>query len=117
MGRPSKRTTERLQTVLVALRGGASRKAAAAAGGVDASTLRRWVSDRAAVRQAVAEAEGHCEETLVRVIAACAAGGDWRAAAHLLAVRFPADWSPNVRLRAEVSGPGGEPVKLQHDHS
>lgn len=71
-------------------------------------------------------ARAESKATLVGVLKSCAIGEpifndagevvgrknkDWRAAAHMLACRYPDEWSE--RRRHEHSGPAGKPIEVQ----
>lgn len=72
-GRPAKLTAERAEKILAAARAGVSRDAQAAAGGVDRSTLKRWLAKGReqksgryrAFRAALSRAENEAELRLV----------------------------------------------------
>lgn len=109
-GRPSKLTPEATDRLLSALRAGATRRDAALAAGVTPRTFQRWVARADEPRPPAeyvafvadlerAEAEGR---VALGAIITRAARKDWRAAAHLLAVRDPDNWAK--REKVEHSG-------------
>lgn len=110
MARPSKRTPEREQVILNALRLGNTRTAAAAYAEVDRVNLWRWIEDDATFRNAVEKAEADAEARFVGQIVKAAHDGTWTAAAWWLERRRRADYGKQERV--EVSGPDGGPVRF-----
>lgn len=113
MARPTKRTPQREQAILNALRLGNTRTAAAAFAEVDRVSLWRWVESDAAFRNAVEKAEADAEFRFVSQVASAAADGTWTAAAWWLERRRPNEYARRDRVdsRVEVSGPGGGPIE------
>jgi hypothetical protein len=116
MTRTAKITDEALVgRVLEAIRQGCTMESACSAGPVAKSTVYGWIRrgrlDGAepvfvAFAEAVADAELHAERTLVELWRAqCPT--DWRAAAELLARRFPDRWSPRAYRHHEYVEVGG----------
>ena len=101
VGRPTKRTPEREAIILDALAAGNTRRAAAAAAGVDERTVERWQARSVGFADALRAREAQSEVRLVAMIAR-AAETDWRAAAHLLACRFPESWSQRARVDVQI---------------
>lgn len=100
MGRPSKLTRTVQARIVEALEGGNTRRAAAAAAGVDASTMRRWMkrgedgdTDFRAFCAAVKKAESVCQKRCLDLINSAAAAGKWQAAAWVLERRWPESWA------------------------
>jgi len=101
--------------IVDAIKGGNYYEAAAAAGGVDYATFRRWMvrgEDEddglyRAFRDAVIEAEAEAEVDIVKQWRS-AIPQDWKAARDFLARRQPKRWGP--RERHEHSGPDGGPI-------
>ena len=93
MGRPSKMAIDTQSRVCEAIRLGATRELAAAAAGISASTLYRWLADDGdrylefSDALKAAEAEGALDA--LRCIQAAAGSGKWQAAAWLLERRHP----------------------------
>jgi len=106
MARPSKLTPE-LQERLCALIAttACSLEAAAAAVGVDDSTIKRWrarglIEETGPFRAfcaALSRARARSEAPLAAIVAK-AAQQDWRAAAWILERRFPDTWGAQVNL-------------------
>lgn len=92
MARPSKYTPERVARIVEALEGGNTRRAAAAAGGIDQATFDRWILRYAHFAADVRAAESKAELVHVEAIRHAAADGDWRASAWWLERRYPDDW-------------------------
>ena len=88
MGRRSKATEARIEALLVALRAGNTREAAAGHAGIDRTTLYRWVERDPAVRARVEKAEADAEVRFAAQVAQGAAD-DWHAAAWWLERRRP----------------------------
>lgn len=118
-GRPTKLTREIREKIVEAIRAGAYLETAAALAGIDRVTLHRWLKAGArqkrgelwefcnAVEKALAEAEMDDLYIIKR-----AAQENWQAAAWRLERKFPERWGRKDRLQAEISGPGGEPLKI-----
>lgn len=83
---------ERKQRALQALRGGNTRKAAAAYAGVLRGTFDQWCDDDEEFAQKAKQAEGDAEVLCVAAILNAAKKGDWRAAAWWLEHARPRDW-------------------------
>jgi hypothetical protein len=88
MARPSKKTGERVDTVCMALREGATYVQAAGAAGISHDTLTRWRRDNPEIDAAVQVAEHVAAARWLGCIDR-AADRDWKAAAWLLERRFP----------------------------
>lgn len=101
-GRPSKLTPARRELILEALRQGSTRTAAAAAAGIDKSTLFEWLRIFPIFSDAVKKAEAEAELSSVQTIRKAAAD-TWQAAAWWLERRRPAEWGNShvVRVRLE----------------
>ena len=91
MGRRSKATEARIEALLVALRAGNTREAAAGHAGIVRTTLYRWVESDPALRTRVEKAEADAEVRFEAQVAQ-GAGEDWRAAAWWLEHRRPASY-------------------------
>lgn len=127
-GRPTKRTPECEDAIVLALTKGYTRKAAAAYGGVAYSTMREWEKSFPEFSEALEKAEGHAQTQLIdTIIHASTHGtvttrpdgtviespGAWQAAAWVLERRWPESYS--VRSRVEMSGPDGGPIETTGD--
>lgn len=91
MARRSKVTEARIEALLVALRAGNTREAAAGHAGIDRTTLYRWVTSDPGLRTRVEKAEADAEVRFEAQVAQ-GAGDDWRAAAWWLEHRRPASY-------------------------
>jgi hypothetical protein len=81
MGRRSKASDARIETVLIALRAGNTREAAATHAEIDRTTLHRWIRNDPALRARIEKAEADAEVRYVALISQAAAGEHgWRAA-------------------------------------
>lgn len=99
--RPSlQRGGPREQAVLEALRNGATRQAAAAAGGVSRRTFFRHMERSGAFQHDVALAEDEAERRATSVVYSAAMGGDTKAAMFWLERRRPVEW----RQQTQVDG-------------
>lgn len=118
MARPTKLTPKLADRVLEALRAGVTIEAACSAGPIAPSTFYDWVRrGRTTTRgkfhdfaEAVDMAQLDAERTLVEAWRAHVVD-DWRAAAELLARRFPERWRRPSAV--ELSGPNGGPVAME----
>ena len=79
MARRSKATEARIEALLVALRAGNTRDAAAGHAGIVRTTLYRWLERDPALRTRVEKAEADAEVRFAAQVAR-GAGDDWRAA-------------------------------------
>lgn len=111
-GRTTKRTPEREQALLNALRLGNTRTAAAAYAEVHRDTFYAWMADPT-FSDAVEKAEADAEARFVAQIVQAAKDGTWTAAAWWLERRRGADYGRRDRVDSsvEVSGPGGRPLE------
>ena len=124
MGRPTKRTVECQDAIILALTKGYTRKAAAAYGGVGYSTMRQWELDFPELAEALQKAEGVAQNALMDTIdRASRVGavttrpdgtvieypGAWQAAAWILERRWPRDYGR--RDAVALSGPDGGPIE------
>ena len=96
-----KRSPEREQRVLQALRNGNTRTAAARCAGIEIHTLERWAKRSAQFAQALSRAEAESQVALVAIVRQAAAS-DWRAAAHLLERRWPDEWGRREKIDIDV---------------
>jgi len=97
----SLRTPERAVAVLSAIRMGATRNAAAAAGGMNRMTLWRWVTEDEDMARLVEEAEGNAELRYVSTIQT-AATTTWQAAAWWLERRRPTTYGRKDRMDVSI---------------
>ena len=103
MGRPTSLTPEVERKICASLRAGNYRETAAAAGDVDARSVRRWLERGeqgeepfAAFLSAVQKAEAAAERRLLRAIRK---GVDnWQSKAWIMERRWPAKWGGRVRV-------------------
>jgi len=96
-----KYTLERAERILEAVGAGATLRAAAAAAGIDESTLWRWQQRNAAFAKDLHAREAESEVVLVAIIRR-AAETDWRAAMALLERRWPDTWGRRDRVDLDV---------------
>lgn len=106
-GRHTKKSDARVRLVLEAIRGGNSQKAAAAYAGISDQTLINWLHSDLDFLSAYTRAEADSETELVGFIRN-AAKEDWRAAAHLLACRWPETWSERRRVEIDLRSRAAE---------
>ena len=106
-GRPTKYTPPTVEKILEALRGGNTRRASCAAGGIDQTTFANWLKEYSDFSYAVEKAEGEAELRNLAVIQD-ATKTTWQAAAWWLERKHKAEWSSRV----EQTGSDGSPVKV-----
>ena len=106
-GRPTKYKPETVEKILEALRGGNTRRASCAAGGIDQTTFANWLKEYSDFSYAVEKAEGEAELRNLAVIQD-ATKTTWQAAAWWLERKHKAEWSSRV----EQTGADGAPVKV-----
>lgn len=109
MARPTKRTDQRREAILNALRIGNTLRAAAAYAEISEDTLARWRADDAEFRGAVTKAEADAEARFLGNIAKAAADGTWTAAAWWLERRRHEDY--RKREGVELTGRDGGPIE------
>ncbi len=112
-GRPSKKRDATKEAILAALRAGNTRTAAAAAGGVDRHTLRRWVDSDAPFCADVEKAEGEAEKRFLRVVEDAAIGGTWQAAAWWLERRRKDDYAQKNIQQLEGNAEKPLPMRIE----
>lgn len=96
-GAPTKQTPDRAKRILDALRAGNTRQAACHYAGISDETFANWLKRSLEFLDAVTRAEADSELELVRYIRNAAAE-DWKAAAHLLACRWPDTWAKRSQI-------------------
>lgn len=101
MARPTKRTPDREQRLVQAIRAGNTRRAACAYAGISDDTLANWARRSADFSDSLTRAEAESEVALVAIVRQ-AATQDWRAAAHLLERRWPDSWGRREKVDLEV---------------
>lgn len=106
-GRPTKYSPDVVKRITDALRGGNTRRASCAAGGIDQTTFANWLKEYSDFSYAVEKAEGEAELRNLAVIQD-AISSTWQAAAWWLERKHKADWSKRV----EQTGVDGSPVKV-----
>jgi hypothetical protein len=109
MARPTKRSPEREQTILNALRLGNTRANSAAYAEIDDNTFYRWLAADGMFRDAVVKAEADAEARFLGVIAKAAHDGTWTAAAWWLERRRHEDY--RKREGVEITGRDGGPIE------
>lgn len=98
MARPTKRTPQVQEAILLALRAGNTRVASALYVGIARETLLRWISRSVAFRHQVEQAEAQAEVRCVTKLSNAANEGDWRAALAWLERRRHEDWGRRDRI-------------------
>ena len=106
LGRPSKLTPEIRQRIVQAISIGTHRQDAAEYAGIDAATLRRWMTrgleetdgPYAEFRTAIVEAEARAKITAMGCITKAARAGDWKAASWWLQKKYPHQFSEQSQL-------------------
>jgi hypothetical protein len=111
-GRPTKYSDDVVKRITDALRGGNTRRASCAAGGISQDTLAVWLRDNPDFADAVEKAEGEAELRNLAVIQD-ATKTTWQAAAWWLERKHKQDWSSRV----EQTGADGQPVKVIVEYS
>ncbi|CAB4199230.1 hypothetical protein UFOVP1336_21 [uncultured Caudovirales phage] len=112
IGRPSKKTEQRVEALLQSLRAGASRQRAAALAGIHRDTLYEWMKQDPAFSDAIEKAEAFAEfRFLARVATAAENERSWQAAAWILERRFPNEW--RRREGVEISGAEGKAIEVK----
>jgi hypothetical protein len=101
VARPTKRTPEREQRLLDAVRAGNTRRASAAYAGVSEDSLERWQQRYAGFADALTRAEAEAEVRNVAIVQQ-AARDDWRAAAWWLERRRPEEYARRDRLEVSI---------------
>ena len=123
MTRPTKLTPALQERIVEALALGTTYEHAAAFGGIDYATFRRWTlagerqpaGPYGAFQRAVSAAEARAVVSSLALIEKAARDGDWRAAAWKLERRHPHDYGRRVH---ELSGPNAGPLEVRtHDYS
>lgn len=121
MARPTKLTPELTERIVLAIRAGNYSKVAAEMSGIGETTFYRWLEEGAKenarkefreFRESIKRAEAEAEVRSVALIRQAADGGTWQAAAWYLERKHGDRWGRNDKIRQEVSGPDGKPVKL-----
>jgi len=120
-GRKSKLDADRRDKLLKAIRVGNDKKVACALAGISETTLYRWLelskkrgarAELREFRESLERAEAEAEVLKVSRIAQAADNGRWQAAAWWLERKYPERWGQQTKIRAEVSGPNGEPIAI-----
>lgn len=117
-GRKTRLTLDRQEKIINAIRAGAYIETAAAAAGINKTSLYAWLKKGerypgtifSAFADAVNAALAQAEMRDVLAISKAAGEGDWRAAAWRLERKFPGRWGQTTRT--QISGPDGGPVQV-----
>ena len=109
MARPTKRSPEREQVILNALRLGNTRRNSAAYAEISHETFYNWLDDLT-FRDAVEKAEADAEARFVGQIVKAAHDGTWTAAAWWLERRRREHYGKQERV--ELTGADGGPVRF-----
>ena len=103
MGRPTKMTTQRIETIIQDLRLGMTRTAAAGACDVHYATMARMVAADAEFREAVEKAEAWAESRFSAIVARAAEEPkNWTAAAWWLERRHYEDYARRDRVDVRI---------------
>lgn len=121
MARTTKLTPEVQDAIVQAIKLGNYQETAAKYAGISESTFYGWLergkqepgSIYSEFLEAVEKAKADSEVRDVALIQKAATDGSWQAAAWKLERKFPHKWGRMVR--AEVSGPEGQPIKVEVD--
>jgi len=100
-GSQRKLTDARVNAILNALKTGCTRRAAAAVGGISATTLYDWMNRDLAFAVAVEKAEGEAEATFTAIVAQ-ASVTSWQAAAWWLERRKYADYARREKVDMSI---------------
>jgi transposase len=120
-GRKSKLDNDRREKLLKAIRVGNDKKVACALAGISEATLYRWLEqskkknstpELREFRESLERAEAEAEVLKVSRIAQAADNGRWQAAAWWLERKYPERWGQQTKIKAEVSGPDGQPIAI-----
>ena len=115
MGRPTKLTATRQESIRTILAAGNTRTCAVAYAGIDYQTFLNWISRGSIAKsgkffeffEAVQKAEADAEASSVAIVRKAAAAGNWQAAAWWLERRKAGDYRRVDRV--EATGDGGGP--------
>lgn len=107
MARPTKKSPERVQALLAALRLGSTRTNAVESAELSLDTFARWMADDAEFRGQVTKAEADAELRYVGQVAKHATRSP-QAAQWWLEHRRRAEWGQKTAI--ELSGPDGGPI-------
>lgn len=110
-GAPTKRTKERVEGILRALRAGNTRTAAAEHLGIHRDTIANWMADNSAFFRAVMQAEAEAELRCATIITKAVMDGSTENAWKWLERRRHADWGKKEQI--EHVGPGGGPLIIE----
>ena len=114
VGRNSKYTPEMVDKICFNLEKGLPYTTACALSGVSFETFNNWRKDPAKLEffERIKEAESVAEARLVERIQV-AGEEQWQANAWMLERRHPDHWGKVERIKQEVSGPEGSPIKQE----
>lgn len=121
MARPSKLTKELIDTITLAIRAGNDKKVAAQLAGISESTYYSWLEqakepdaepELLEFLESVEQAEAYAEVMRITRITQAADNGTWQAAAWWLERKHSERWGRNDKLRTEISGPNGQPIRI-----
>lgn len=97
MGKPSKRTPDRVARIVRAIEQGNGVRTASALAGIDQATLMRWQAENRDFRERIREARAKAEARLVRQVVV-ASRKNWRASTWMLERQNPEEWGQRVVL-------------------
>lgn len=101
-GRRAKRSPEREQAILNALKVGNTRRASAGAAGISHELFYQWINADLAFLDAVEKAEAEAEQRFLGQVAVAAAGGTWTAAAWWLERRKYQDYGRRDKVEMSI---------------
>lgn len=114
MARPrTVRTPRRRQTIVRALRAGATKRSAAEHSGISAEALRLWLLDDTSFADAAREAQANWALGTIARLGQAAARGDSRAAIWLLShhPETRGEWGESTKSTVTIEG-GGQPIRV-----
>jgi len=121
IGRPTKATPERIDTILEGIRAGLTYEVAAKRAGINRSTLAEWRKKGesgddeyfAAFYDGIKKAEAEAEFELLNQIKCAGYSPErWQALAWILERRYPDRYGRIDRLKAELTGRDGDPIQI-----
>ena len=112
VGRNSKYTPEMVDKICFNLEKGLPYTTSCALAGISFETFNNWRKEKPEFLELVYASEAVAEARIVERIEA-ASNDQWQAGAWILERRHPDNWSKTERIKQEVSGPEGSPIKAE----